>query len=144
MKLAISEYYSKPLNRFRYTDGGTYNVYQYMDLNERSLRDIIIGLGGSNQGVPWESGFNITATSEVIAILCLANDLCDLKKRLGNIFVGYTYIGSPVFARDLNAQGAMTALLKEAIKPNLVQTLEDTPAIIHGGPFANIAQMLSL
>jgi len=121
-------------------DPRTIKWKRVMDMNERSLRYIIIGLGGSNQGVPRESGFNITAASEVMAILCLANDLCDLKKRLGNIFVGYTYTGSPVFARDLKAQGAMTALLKEAIKPNLVQTLEGTPAIIHGGPFANIAQ----
>ncbi len=121
-------------------DPRTIKWKRVMDMNERSLRDIIIGLGGSNQGVPRESGFNITAASEVMAILCLANDLCDLKKRLGNIFVGYTYSGKPVFARDLKAQGAMTALLKEAIKPNLVQTLEGTPAIIHGGPFANIAQ----
>ena len=121
-------------------DPRTIKWKRVMDMNERSLRDIIIGLGGSNQGVPRESGFNITAASEVMAILCLANDLCDLKKRLGNIFVGYTYSGKPVFARDLKAQGAMAALLKEAIKPNLVQTLEGTPAIIHGGPFANIAQ----
>lgn len=111
-----------------------------MDMNERSLREIIIGLGGSSQGVPRESGFNITAASEVMAILCLAKDLSDLKTRLGNIFVGYTYDRKPVFARDLKAQGAMAALLKEAIKPNLVQTFEGTPAIIHGGPFANIAQ----
>jgi formate--tetrahydrofolate ligase len=111
-----------------------------MDMNERSLRNIIIGLGGTTQGVPRESGFNITAASEVMAILCIANDLMELKRRLGNIFVGYTYSGKPVFARDLKAHGAMTALLKEAIKPNLVQTLEGTPAIIHGGPFANIAQ----
>ncbi len=111
-----------------------------MDMNERSLRYINIGLGGASHGVPRESGFNITAASEVMAILCISKDLCDLKKRLGNIFVGYTYKGEPVFARDLKAQGAMTALLKDAIKPNLVQTLEGTPAIIHGGPFANIAQ----
>ena len=121
-------------------DPRTITWKRVMDMNERSLRDIIIGLGGSSQGVPRESGFNITAASEVMAILCLAKDLCDLKKRLGDIFVGYTYKGKPVFARDLKAQGAMTALLKEAIKPNLVQTLEGTPAIIHGGPFANIAQ----
>jgi formate--tetrahydrofolate ligase len=121
-------------------DPRTITWKRVMDMNERSLRDIIIGLGGSSQGVPRESGFNITAASEVMAILCLAKDLCDLKKRLGDIFVGYTYKGKPVFARDLKAHGAMTALLKEAIKPNLVQTLEGTPAIIHGGPFANIAQ----
>jgi formate--tetrahydrofolate ligase len=111
-----------------------------MDMNERSLRDIVIGLGGTTEGVPRQSGFNITAASEVMATLCVANDMNDLKKRLGNIFVGYTYSDKPVFARDLKAQGAMAVLLKEAIKPNLVQTLEGTPAIIHGGPFANIAQ----
>jgi len=111
-----------------------------MDMNERSLRDIVIGLGGTTEGVPRQSGFNITAASEVMATLCVAKDLDDLKQRLGNIFVGYTYNDKPVFARDLKAQGAMAALLKEAIKPNLVQTLEGTPAIIHGGPFANIAQ----
>jgi formate--tetrahydrofolate ligase len=111
-----------------------------MDMNERSLRDIVIGLGGTTEGTPRQSGFNITAASEVMATLCVAKDLTDLKKRLGNIFVGYTYEDKPVFARDLKAQGAMAALLKEAIKPNLVQTLEGTPAIIHGGPFANIAQ----
>ena len=111
-----------------------------MDMNDRSLRDIVIGLGGTSQGVPRESGFNITAASEVMATLCLAHNLTDLKERLGNIFVGYTYEGKPVFARDLKANGAMAALLKDAIKPNLVQTLEGTPAIIHGGPFANIAQ----
>jgi len=121
-------------------DPRTINWKRVMDMNERSLRNIIIGLGGSSQGVPRESGFNITAASEVMAILCIAKDLSDLKKRLGDIFVGYTYNGKPVFARNLNAQGAMTALLKDAIKPNLVQTLEGTPAIIHGGPFANIAQ----
>lgn len=121
-------------------DPRTISWKRVMDMNERSLRDIIIGLGGTSQGVPRESGFNITAASEVMAILCLSKDLMDLKKRLGNIFVGYTYDGKPVFARDLKAHGAMTALLKEAIKPNLVQTLEGTPAIIHGGPFANIAQ----
>jgi formate--tetrahydrofolate ligase len=111
-----------------------------MDMNDRSLRDIVIGLGGTTQGVPRETGFDITAASEVMAVLCLATGISDLKERLGNIFVGYTYKGKPVFARDLKAQGAMAALLKDAIKPNLVQTLEGTPAIIHGGPFANIAQ----
>jgi formate--tetrahydrofolate ligase len=111
-----------------------------MDMNERSLRDIVIGLGGTTEGVPRQSGFNITAASEVMATLCMAKDLTDLKKRLGNIFVGYTFTDKPVFARDLKANGAMAALLREAIKPNLVQTLEGTPAIIHGGPFANIAQ----
>ena len=111
-----------------------------MDMNDRSLRDVVIGLGGTAQGVPRETGFDITAASEVMAILCLATGISDLKARLGNIFIGYTYAGKPVFARDLKAQGAMAALLKDAIKPNLVQTLEGTPAIIHGGPFANIAQ----
>jgi formate--tetrahydrofolate ligase len=121
-------------------DPRTIEWKRVMDMNERSLRDIIIGLGGPKEGVPRESGFNITAASEVMATLCIARDLADLKNRLGNIFVGYTYDDKPVFARDLKAQGAMTALLREAIKPNLVQTLEGTPAIIHGGPFANIAQ----
>jgi len=111
-----------------------------MDMNDRALRDVVIGLGGTAQGVPRETGFDITAASEVMAILCLATGINDLKARLGNIFIGYTYAGKPVFARDIKAQGAMAALLKDAIKPNLVQTLEGTPAIIHGGPFANIAQ----
>ncbi len=111
-----------------------------MDMNDRALRDIVIGLGGTTQGVPRETGFDITAASEVMAILCLATGISDLKNRMGNIFIGYTYAGKPVFARDLKAQGAMATLLKDAIKPNLVQTLEGTPAIIHGGPFANIAQ----
>lgn len=111
-----------------------------MDMNDRALRDIVIGLGGTAQGVPRETGFDITAASEVMAILCLSTSISDLKQRLGNIFIGYTFAGKPVFARDLRAQGAMAALLKDALKPNLVQTLEGTPAIIHGGPFANIAQ----
>jgi formate--tetrahydrofolate ligase len=111
-----------------------------MDMNDRSLRKIIIGLGGTMSGVPRETGFDIVAASEVMAILCLSNDLADLKRKLGNIFIGYTYDKKPVYARDLKAHGAMAALLKDAIKPNLVQTLEGTPAIIHGGPFANIAQ----
>ena len=110
------------------------------DMNDRALRDIVIGLGGTTFGIPRETGFDITAASEIMAILCLSDDLNDLKKRLGNIFVGFEYTGKPVYARDLNANGAMAVLLKEAIKPNLVQTLEGTPAIIHGGPFANIAQ----
>ncbi|MBN2862800.1 MAG: formate--tetrahydrofolate ligase [Bacteroidales bacterium] len=121
-------------------DPRTIGWKRVMDMNERSLRDVVIGLGGTTEGVPRQSGFEITAASEVMATLCLAEDLDDLKKRLGNIFVGYTYADKPVFSRDLKAQGAMAALLKEAIKPNLVQTLEGTPAIIHGGPFANIAQ----
>jgi len=121
-------------------DPRTVQWKRVMDMNERSLRDIIVGLGGAKDGVPRESGFNITAASEVMATLCVASDLKDLKERLGNIFIGYTYTDKPIFARDLKAQGAMTALLKDAIMPNLVQTLEGTPAIIHGGPFANIAQ----
>ena len=121
-------------------DPRTIEWKRVMDMNERSLRDIIIGLGGPKEGVPRQSGFNITAASEVMATLCIAQDLNDLKERLGNIFVGYTYNDKPVFARDLKAQGAMAVLLRDAIKPNLVQTLEGTPAIIHGGPFANIAQ----
>ncbi|MBL7829425.1 MAG: formate--tetrahydrofolate ligase, partial [Saprospiraceae bacterium] len=111
-----------------------------MDMNDRSLRKIVIGLGGTSAGVPREAGFDITAASEIMAIFCLSNDLQDLKRRLGNIFVGFTFDKKPIFARDLNAQGAMAALLKDAIKPNLVQTIEGNPAIIHGGPFANIAQ----
>jgi formate--tetrahydrofolate ligase len=111
-----------------------------MDMNDRALRQIVIGLGGTANGVPREDGFNITAASEVMAIICLAKDFEDLKKRLGNIFIGYTYDGQPVYARDLKTQGPMALLLKDAIKPNLVQTLEGNPAIIHGGPFANIAQ----
>ena len=111
-----------------------------MDMNDRSLRQITIGLGGTGNGIPRETGFDIAVASEVMAILCLSNNIEDLKKRLGNIFVGYTMDQKPVFARDLNAQGAMAALLKDAIQPNLVQTLEGYPAIIHGGPFANIAQ----
>lgn len=111
-----------------------------MDMNERSLRDIVIGLGGSVQGVPRESGFDITAASEVMAALCLSNDLMELKEKLGNIIIGYTYQDEPVRAHQLKAQGAMAALLKHTIMPNLVQTIEGNPAIIHGGPFANIAQ----
>ncbi|SHK33408.1 Formate-tetrahydrofolate ligase [Anaerobranca californiensis DSM 14826] len=110
-----------------------------MDLNERALRNIVIGLGGIGQGVPREDGFDITVASEVMAILCLSNDLMDLKERLGKIIVGYTYDKKPVTAKDLQAHGAMALLLKDAIKPNLVQTLENVPAFIHGGPFANIA-----
>jgi formate--tetrahydrofolate ligase len=109
------------------------------DMNDRTLRNIAIGLGGTANGVPREDGFNITAASEVMAILCLAENLSDLKERLGNIFVGYTYDGRPVYAKDFKVHGAMAALLKDAIKPNLVQTLENNPMLIHGGPFANIA-----
>ena len=109
------------------------------DTNDRALRNITVGLGGKVNGVPREDHFSITVASEVMAILCLAKDIHDLKRRLGNILVAYKYDGSPVYCRDLKADGAMTVLLKDAIKPNLVQTLENTPAIIHGGPFANIA-----
>ncbi|MBK9735380.1 MAG: formate--tetrahydrofolate ligase [Saprospiraceae bacterium] len=111
-----------------------------MDMNDRSLRQIIIGIGGKANGIMREDGFNITPASEVMAILCLANDLRDLKRRLGNIYIGQTFEGKPIFARDLKAVGAMAVLLKDAIKPNLVQTLEGNPAILHGGPFASIAQ----
>lgn len=110
-----------------------------MDMNDRSLRNIIVGLGGKANGTPREDGFNITVASEVMAILCLSADLMDLKKRLGKIIIGYTYAGKPVTAKDLKVDGAMTLLLKDAIKPNLVQTLENTPCLMHGGPFANIA-----
>ena len=110
-----------------------------MDMNDRALRNIVIGMGGAFNGVPREDSFQITVASEVMAILCLASDLEDLKTRLGNILVAYNLDGEPVYAKDLQAQGAMTALLKDAIKPNLVQTLEHTPVLIHGGPFANIA-----
>ena len=110
-----------------------------MDMNDRALRNIIVGLGGKVNGVPREDGFIITVASEIMAILCLASDFEDLKKRLSDILVAYTYDGEPVFAKDLNAQGAMAALLNDAIKPNIVQTLEGTPVLMHGGPFANIA-----
>ena len=110
-----------------------------MDMNDRALRNILIGLGGRANGVPREDGFNITVASEVMAILCLASDISDLKERLGNILVAYNLSGEPVYAKELGCTGAMTALLKDALKPNLVQTLENTPAFIHGGPFANIA-----
>lgn len=110
-----------------------------LDMNDRALRNCVVGMGGKLNGVPREDHFQITVASEIMAILCLSADLADLKKRLGNILVAYTNSGKPVFARDLKAVGAMTALLKEAINPNLVQTLENNPAIIHGGPFANIA-----
>jgi formate--tetrahydrofolate ligase len=110
-----------------------------MDINDRQLRQIVVGLGGSANGLPLESGFDITAASEVMAILCLADGISDLKSRLGNILVAYTYDRRPVYARDIGAVGAMAVLLKDAIKPNLVQTLEGQPAFVHGGPFANIA-----
>ncbi len=111
-----------------------------MDMNDRALRNIVIGLGGTANGIPREDGFNITPASEVMAILCMSKNFEDLKTKLGNIFIGFTFDKKPIYARDLNAQGAMAILLKDAIKPNLVQTLEGNPAILHGGPFANIAQ----
>ena len=114
-------------------------IKRCLDMNDRALRNVVIGLGGKVNGVPREDHFIITVASEVMAILCLAADIDDLKRRLGNILVAYNYSGEPVYARDLQADGAMTALLKDAIKPNLVQTLEGTPAVMHGGPFANIA-----
>lgn len=110
-----------------------------MDMNDRALRNIVVGLGGKADGIPREDGFNITVASEVMAILCLASDLSDLKSRLGRIIIGYSYSGAPVTSAQLKVEGAMTLLLKDAIKPNLVQTLENTPALMHGGPFANIA-----
>jgi len=110
-----------------------------LDMNDRALRDIVIGLGGRSEGVPRETGFDISAASEVMAILCLADGIPDLKQRLGRIVVGYRTDGSPVKAADLKAVGAMAALLRDAIKPNLVQTTEGAPAVVHGGPFANIA-----
>ena len=110
-----------------------------VDMNDRQLRNIVCGLGGKVNGVPREDGFDITVASEIMAVLCLASDLMDLKARLGRMVVAYNRAGDPVYCSDLKAQGAMTALLKDAIRPNLVQTLEHTPAFIHGGPFANIA-----
>lgn len=113
--------------------------HRALDMNDRQLRNIVIGLGGRANGTPREDSFDITVASEVMAVLCLASDIPDLKARLARMVVGYTYSGKPVTCGDLNAQGAMTALLKDALKPNLVQTLEGTPAFVHGGPFANIA-----
>ncbi|MBR5571199.1 MAG: formate--tetrahydrofolate ligase, partial [Oscillospiraceae bacterium] len=110
-----------------------------VDMNDRQLRNIVNGLGGKMQGVPREDGFDITVASEVMAVLCLASDIMDLKARLGRMVVAYTFDDKPVTAKDLKADGAMAALLKDALKPNLVQTLEGTPALVHGGPFANIA-----
>ncbi len=121
-------------------DPRTISWKRVMDMNDRSLRSIVVGLGGSTHGIPRETGFDITAASEIMAILCLSTDMEDLKERLANIFVGFTFDKKPIYARDLNAHGAMAVLLKDAMKPNLVQTMENTPAIIHGGPFANIAQ----
>ncbi len=133
-------------NDIQKPDGGlgidprTVEWKRVMDMNDRALRNMVTGLGGKNGGMMRETGFNITAASEIMAILCLAKDLDDLKRKIGNIYVGDTYSHKAVFARDLNAQGAVAVLLKDAIKPNLVQTLEGNPAIIHGGPFGNIAQ----
>jgi formate--tetrahydrofolate ligase len=133
-------------NDIQKSDGGlkidprTVEWKRVMDMNDRALRNLISGLGGRNGGMIRETGFNITAASEIMAILCLAKDLDDLKRKIGNIYVGDTYDHKAVFARDLNTQGAVAVLLKDAIKPNLVQTLEGNPAIIHGGPFGNIAQ----
>lgn len=110
-----------------------------LDMNDRELRNIVAGLGGKVNGIPREDGFQITVASEIMAVLCLANDITDLKERFGRILVAYTYDGKPVYARELKADGAMTALMKDAVMPNLVQTLEGTPAVMHGGPFANIA-----
>jgi formate--tetrahydrofolate ligase len=121
-------------------DPRTISWKRVMDMNDRALRDITIGLGGTGNGIPRQESFNITPASEVMAILCLATGIEDLKQRLGNIYVGQTFDRKPIYARDLNAQGAMALLLKQAIMPNLVQTLENNPAILHGGPFANIAQ----
>lgn len=120
-------------------DSRRINWKRVMDMNDRALRDIVVGLGGSANGFSRQDGFDIIAASEVMAILCLSRSLEELKQRLGNILVGYNLEDQPVFARDLNAQGAMTALLKDAIRPNLVQTLENNPVLVHGGPFANIA-----
>ena len=120
-------------------DPRTIVIRRAMDMNDRALRNTMVGLGGRTNGVPREDGFMITVASEVMAILCLAADLSDLKERLGRILVGYTYDKKPLYARDFGAQGAMAALLKDAVNPNLVQTLENTPCIMHGGPFANIA-----
>ncbi|PID29902.1 MAG: formate--tetrahydrofolate ligase [Candidatus Cloacimonadota bacterium] len=111
-----------------------------MDVNDRELRDIVVGLGGKKHGVPREDGFNITPASEIMAILCLAKDISDLKERIGNIMIGLNRLGNPVFVKDLGVEGSIATLLKDALKPNLVQTAENTPAIVHGGPFANIAQ----
>ena len=110
-----------------------------MDLNDRALRKVVVGLGGPVQGMPREDGFDITVASEIMAVFCLATSIEDLRERIASIVIGYTFEREPVFVRDLQVEGALTLLLKDAFKPNLVQTLEGTPAIIHGGPFANIA-----
>lgn len=137
---ALIDNYLQNNNRELHIDPRSVVWKRVIDLNDRALRHIIIGLGGTNDGVPREDGFNITPASEIMAILCLSKSLSDLKQRLGNIYIGTTYDQQPVFARDIHAVGAMAVLLKDAIKPNLVQTLEGNAAIIHGGPFASIAQ----
>lgn len=121
-------------------DPRTISWKRVMDMNDRALRHIIVGIGGKQNGIPREDGFNITPASEIMAILCMARSFEDLKQKLGNIYIGNTFTGEPVFARDIKAVGAMAVLLKDAIKPNLVQTLEGNPVILHGGPFASIAQ----
>jgi formate--tetrahydrofolate ligase len=121
-------------------DPRTIKWKRVIDMNDRALRDITIGLGGTANGVPRQDGFNITAASEIMAILCMSKDINDLKEKLGNIYVGQTWDKQPDYAKQLNCVGAMALLLKDAIKPNLVQTLEHNPVLIHGGPFANIAQ----
>ncbi|MFT6801323.1 MAG: formate--tetrahydrofolate ligase [Salibacteraceae bacterium] len=121
-------------------DGRTIKWKRVIDMNDRALRDITIGLGGLANGIPRQDGFNITAASEIMAILCMSKDITDLKEKIGNIYIGMTFDKRPVYARELNCVGAMALLLKDAIKPNLVQTLEHNPVLIHGGPFANIAQ----
>lgn len=121
-------------------DPRTIGWKRVMDMNDRALRNITIGLGGTTNGIPREDGFNITPASEVMAILCMAENFKDLKRRLGNIYIGLTFDKNPIYAKDLKAENAMAILLKDAVKPNLVQTMEGNPAIIHGGPFANIAQ----
>ncbi len=136
----LSALIDNSIHNRRGIDPRTVTWKKVMDMNDRSLRHVITGLGGKAGGFSRESGFNITAASEVMAILCLARDLNDLKEKMANIYIGDTFNGEAVFARDLRAHGSMAALLRDAIKPNLVQTLEGNPAIIHGGPFANIAQ----
>jgi formate--tetrahydrofolate ligase len=131
-----SIYNGNPLN----INPTTITWKRVMDVNDRALRDIVIGLGGKTQGVPREDGFDITPASEIMAILCLSNNIKELKEKIGNITIGYTYTNEPVKVKDMGFEGAITALLKDALKPNLVQTTENTAAFVHGGPFANIAQ----
>jgi formate--tetrahydrofolate ligase len=129
-------------NRNLQIDPRTVSWKRAIDMNDRSLRKMVVALGGKTGGIPHETGFDITAASEVMAILCLSNDLSDLKRKLGEIYVGNKFDNSPVFAKDLNAPGAMASLLKDAIKPNLVQSLEANPAILHGGPFASMSILI--